>query len=106
MHQLIQRDKPQPIVLDVDVLPALAAGLVRGIHIDGLNKLSQRIWVKLFNPYICLSSSLKRHGIGEWHAKAVSQCHARRDSRRRKVVQPLVRNEVTQNSPDFNRPGC
>ena len=21
-------------------------------------------------------------------------------------VQPLVRNEVTQNSPDFNRPGC
>lgn len=28
------------------------------------------------------------------------------DAQASQGVQPLVRNEVTQNSPDFNRPGC
>ena len=34
------------------MLPALTAGLVRYVHIDGLNKLSQRIRVKLLHPHI------------------------------------------------------
>ena len=52
LHQLIQRDKTNSVILDVDVLSALPTGLVRGIYIDCLYKLSQSIRIKFFNIHI------------------------------------------------------
>ena len=63
MHQFIQRDKPNSVILDVDILSAFAAGLVRGIHIDGLHKLSQGIGVKLLNIHIFVCSLNELHNI-------------------------------------------
>lgn len=52
MHQFIQRDKPDTIILDVDILSALVAGLVRCVHIDRLYKLSEGVRVKFFDVRI------------------------------------------------------
>ncbi|MEY8576663.1 hypothetical protein AALD01_20530, partial [Oscillospiraceae bacterium 21-37] len=38
-HQFIQGDKAHAVILDVDALAALAAGLVRGLHIVILSRL-------------------------------------------------------------------
>lgn len=51
-HQLIQRDKTQSIVLDVDVLYPLAAGLVRCVHIDGRHQFTQSVAVQFLNADI------------------------------------------------------
>ena len=59
-HQFFQRDKADAIVLDVDVLSALAAGLVRCFHIDGFNQFSKHIRVDFLDTYIlfCLRNEL------------------------------------------------
>ena len=51
-QKFVQRDKPDAVILDVDVLGALAVDLHRGIHIDCLHQFSQGIGVKLLNAYI------------------------------------------------------
>ena len=45
----IQRDVPQPIILDMDGLHPLSAGLIRGIHIDGRHQFTESIRGKFFN---------------------------------------------------------
>ena len=52
MYQFIQRDESDPVILDVDVLSALAAGFVRCVHIDCLYKLSEGVRVKFLNVHI------------------------------------------------------
>ena len=54
-HQFFQRDKADTVILDVDVLSALAAGLIRCFHIDGFNQLSQHIWINFLDAYILFS---------------------------------------------------
>lgn len=51
-HQFIQRDKAQPVELDMDVLHPLAAGLVRSVHIDCGHQLTQRVAVQFLNAHI------------------------------------------------------
>lgn len=51
-HELIQRDKAQPVVPNMDVLYPLAAGLVRSVHIDCGHQLPQSIAVQFFNTDI------------------------------------------------------
>lgn len=51
-HELIQGDKAQPVVPDMDVLHPFAAGLVRCVHIDGGYQLTQCIAVQFFNTDI------------------------------------------------------
>ena len=48
-QKLIQRDESQTVVLDVDMLSALAAGLIRCIHIDGFYQFIKDIRGKLLN---------------------------------------------------------
>ena len=38
----------------MDVLLALAAGFIRGLHINALNQLVQRVGVQLLNSNVCL----------------------------------------------------
>ncbi len=51
-QKFVQRDESDAVILDVDVLGALAVDLHRGIHIDCLHQFSQGIGVKLLNAYI------------------------------------------------------
>ena len=53
-HEFVQGDKAQPVILDVDALPPLAAGLVRGLHIDRLNQFPKGVGVKRLNGRILL----------------------------------------------------
>lgn len=38
----------------MDILPLLAAGLVRGIHIDRLHQFPEGVWVECLNGHILL----------------------------------------------------
>ena len=42
-HQFIQRDKAHKVINDADILPPLAAALVRGLNVDGLHQLPQGV---------------------------------------------------------------
>ena len=59
-QKLIQRDESKSIILDVDMLSALAAGLIRCIHIDGLYQFMKDIRGKLLDANIlaCLLNKL------------------------------------------------
>ena len=47
--------KPSPsLILDVDILSALTAGLVRSLYIDRLNQLPEGVGVKRINSHILL----------------------------------------------------
>ena len=47
----VQWDEAATVVLDVNALPALAAGFVRRFHIDRRNQ-PQRVWIERFNLHI------------------------------------------------------
>lgn len=55
VHEHIQRDEADAVILDVDGLAALAGGLVRGLHIDALDQLSQGVGRQLLDAYIGLT---------------------------------------------------
>ena len=46
-HKFIQRDKAHKVIGNADVLPPLAAALVRGINVDRLDKFPKSVRGKL-----------------------------------------------------------
>ena len=51
-QKLIQRNESQSIILDVDMLSALTAGLIRCIHIDSFYQLMKDVRGKLLDTYL------------------------------------------------------
>ena len=52
VHKHIQRDEADAVILDVGGLASLAAGLVRGLHIDALDQLPQGVGRQLLDAHI------------------------------------------------------
>ena len=71
-HQFFQRDKADSIVLDVDVLSAFTAGLVRCFHIDGLNQLSEHIRVDFLDSILSRLTSLVAVRLSSVYSAKVS----------------------------------
>ena len=55
-HQFIQRDKAHKVINDADILPPLAAALIRCFNVDRLDKLPQGVGGKLLQILVFVYS--------------------------------------------------